>query len=180
MCGPLTCFLFKKDTSKWAIFQYQFFRLLSYSSVALILSIIGEVALKNMSWNRFSSFVLWALIAVVILQLVYQFIGKKLQTSFPQLISSKWLAVGLGAITGLLPCGLLIPAYIGASSMESKPMVLLAITLFFAGTLPAMLMSQSILQQLKKRLPTMLQPWLNSGLGIIFLLVQVWMLSKHN
>jgi sulfite exporter TauE/SafE len=64
--------------------------------------------------------------------------------------------------------------------MESKPMVLLAITLFFAGTLPAMLMSQSILQQLKKRLPTMLQPWLNSGLGIIFLLVQVWMLSKHN
>ncbi|MCC7460592.1 MAG: sulfite exporter TauE/SafE family protein [Proteobacteria bacterium] len=130
-------------------------------------------------WNRFSNFAFWFLIAFVLVQIVSQFIGKKLKQMFPKLISSKFFPAGLGAVTGLIPCGLLIPAYIGASSMPSKSMSVLAIFFFFAGTLPALLMSQSILQQVKKKVPTMLQPWLNSGLGIAFLLVQVWMTSKH-
>ncbi|MCC7459950.1 MAG: sulfite exporter TauE/SafE family protein, partial [Proteobacteria bacterium] len=47
MCGPLTCMVFQRNTSKWDIFQYHAFRLLSYTSFTIILAIIGSVALKN-------------------------------------------------------------------------------------------------------------------------------------
>ncbi len=179
MCGPLTSIVFQRNTSKWDIFQYHLLRLLSYVSLTIVLTIIGSVALKNMMWNRLSSFALWLMIAFVLLQIVYQFIGKKLKHLFPRLISKRFFPAMLGAVTGLLPCGLLIPAYIGASSMPNKTMAVLAITFFFSGTVPTLLMSQSILYQVKKKIPTALQPWINVSLGIIFLLMQAWFTSKH-
>jgi sulfite exporter TauE/SafE len=131
-----------------------------------------------MTWSRFSSFVLWALVVIVILQLFYQLLGQKIKFLVPKLMSSKWLPMGLGLITGLLPCGLLIPAYIGASSMPGKSMVFLSMFFFFAGTLPAMLMSKSLLEILKKRLPSSLQSWVNPSLAAIFLLAQIWMMTR--
>lgn len=82
-------------------------------------------------------------------------------------------------MTGMLPCGLLIPAYIGASSMSGKMNVAISIALFFAGTLPALLMSKSILSMIRKKLPQSAQTWINPSLAIIFLLVQVWMFASH-
>lgn len=179
MCGPLTCMVFQQNTSRWAVFQYHAFRLLSYVCFTLMLFVIGSIALKTMTWDRFSKFILWFLIAFVWVHIISQFVGRKIKQTFPRFFSYQYFPALLGSVTGLFPCGLLIPAYIGASSMPSKSMSSLAIFFFFAGTLPALLISQSILQQVKKKVPIMLQPWLNSGLGVIFLLAQVWMLSKH-
>lgn len=178
MCGPLTCLFLKGGNSTLSTFQYHSSRLLSYSVVVLALSILGEQTLKNMTWNRFSTFVLWALIVAVIFQLFYKFMGQRVQSLVTKISSAKWLPIGLGSITGLLPCGLLIPAYIGASSMHGKEMVFLSIFFFFAGTLPAMLMGKSLLTLIRKLLPLSLHKWLNPSLTVIFLLFQIWMIKK--
>ena len=129
-------------------------------------------------WDRFSDFVLWVAIAFVSLQLIKHFAAKKVQKLFPKITCSKNFPIGMGLITGLLPCGLLIPAYIGAASMPSRWMAMSAIFFFFAGTLPALLMSQTLIQQVKQKLPANIYPWINSGLGIIFLIVQIIMLRR--
>lgn len=178
MCGPLTCMLFEKENAKRSIFIYHFSRLLSYSAVVFMLTIIGSLTIKNMIWDRFSYFVFWALIAFVCLQLFKHLAANKIKDAFPKIISSKKFPVSMGMITGLLPCGLLIPAYIGASSMPSKTLAITAIFIFFAGTIPALLMSQTLLQQVKKNVSPAFHPWINSGLGILFLLVQVLMFMK--
>jgi sulfite exporter TauE/SafE len=178
MCGPITCMFMGKSQSKMSVFMYHFSRLLSYSLVVFILTIIGSLTVKNMIWNRFSDFILWALIAFASLQVIKHFAGKKISNLFPSMRSSKAFPAIIGSVTGLLPCGLLIPAYIGASSMPSKTLSILAIFYFFAGTLPALLMSQTIIHKVKKTIPDSFQSWVNPGLGIIFLLVQIWMITK--
>ena len=178
MCGPLTCMFFEKENAKKSIFIYHFSRLLSYLLIVFTLTIIGALTVKNMMWNRFSDFILWVTIAFVSLQLIKFIVSKKIKTVFPKITCSKNFPLGMGLITGLLPCGLLIPAYIGAASLPSRGMALVAVFFFFAGTLPALLMSQTLIHQVKRKLPAAVYPWFNTGLGVIFLVVQIIMLKR--
>ncbi|MEZ4845788.1 MAG: sulfite exporter TauE/SafE family protein [Bdellovibrionota bacterium] len=178
MCGPLTCMIFKNQNAKKSIFFYHFSRLISYSTVVLALVMIGSFTIKNMMWNRLSDLLLWAIIAFVALQVIKYLVAPQIQTVFTKLADTRLFPIGIGLITGLLPCGLLIPAYIGASSMSSKAMSLVAIFLFFMGTLPALLMSQTLIQKLKQKLPRSLYPWINPSLGVIFLVIQLIMMRR--
>ena len=178
MCGPLTCFVFKHKNRNWAIFQYQASRLFSYTVISLSISLLGNFTTQNLNWIRLSKFLLASVIALVLFQLSQRYMGKKIQSKLVKMSSSTLFPSIMGLMTGLFPCGLLIPAYIGAASYESKTFVIGAIALFFMGTLPALLTSQSLIHQIKRRLPSNIQPWFQTGLGVVFLLVQAWWISQ--
>jgi len=170
--------IFKKENTKVSLFSYHLSRLLSYSAVVLTLTIIGSLTIKNMIWDRFSGFLLWIVISLVSLQIIKSLFALRIQALTSRLADSRFFPVGMGLVTGLLPCGLLIPAYVGASSMPSKTAALFAIFLFFLGTVPALVASQSLIQRLKSKLPISIYRWINPSLGLVFIVVQLIMLRR--
>lgn len=177
MCGPLSCLLLDRKDAKFQMLKYHGCRLLSYTIIAFLLAIVGVRVQENMTWSRFSNFVLWSILVFVILQFFYYFGSEHLRHFSMKMASQRSFPYALGLMSGILPCGLLVPAYIGSSSMPSMSLSLAAIGLFFVGTLPAMVTSQTFVQQLRKKLPLYLQPWINIMLSIVFLLVQFWMMT---
>jgi sulfite exporter TauE/SafE len=154
MCGPLALSLpihhFSKTRQHTAIGLYNLGRVLTYSSLGLLLGLAGR-QLYLAGWQQLFSIVL----GIVILSLaLHYFFLKKLGeprwlAAFHQKVigwmsrllrSNQLIAfLGLGAANGLLPCGMVYLAIAGALSTSQLWESVLFMFSFGMATLPAMI-----------------------------------------
>lgn len=153
MCGPLALSLpihhFSKTRQHTAIGLYNLGRVLTYSTLGLILGIAGR-QLYLAGWQQVFSIVLG--IVILFLALQYFFLKKigepRWLATFHQnvigwmsrlLQSSQLIAfLGLGAANGLLPCGMVYLAIAGALSTSQLWESVLFMLSFGLATFPAM------------------------------------------
>lgn len=154
MCGPLALSLpihhYSKTRQHMAIGLYNLGRVLTYSSLGLILGLAGR-QLYLAGWQQVLSIVLG--IVILILALQYFFLKKlgepRWLATFHQNVI-RWMSrllesnqliafLGLGAANGLLPCGMVYLAIAGALSTSQLWESVLFMFAFGLATLPAMI-----------------------------------------
>ena len=176
MCGPLALSLpihhFSNTRQHAAIVLYHVGRLLTYSTLGLILGIAGR-QLYLAGWQQVFSIVLGTVILFLTLQ--YFFLKKlgepRWMTSFHQKVigwmsgflqSSQLIAfLGLGAANGLLPCGMVYLAVAGALGTSQIWESVLFMFSFGLATFPAMMalnlaglrMNMQARRQIKRSMP---------------------------
>ncbi len=164
MCGPLagtlTLFLSPSEKSKNSILQlsYNSGRLLSYSLIGLLLGFLGEGT--NIVLSRllpFQEIAAWIGIFFLAVMGLYLFFGKSPGSNMylgrlmgklakpilgelrsGPLKSNRIVILGFsfGLLTGLLPCGILYPAFITAFASGSPLLGSAIMVSFFLGTFP--------------------------------------------
>ncbi len=152
MCGPLACAASTSEPDRLGpVLGYQLGRLASYGLVGGLLGTLGGGAtlLLRTSFLPFAPWILVATLLVAALDL-----GSRLP-SVPGLAQTMRRAAGwtqklprsarataLGALTPLLPCGLLYGAFAASLAAGSFGAGALALSAFGAGAVPALLVSQ--------------------------------------
>lgn len=160
MCGPFVATVNLQSEGSHKLksnFLYNFGRLAGYSLIGLILGSLGSVMnhIGDLVWIHRLSAVASGLFLVI---LGIQFIRTK---EFPE--PGKWftgirklitpgirsagekkqttvLALLLGLSSALLPCGLLYPAFAFSFALANPLLGALSMSVFFAGTLPGLLL----------------------------------------
>jgi sulfite exporter TauE/SafE len=152
MCGPLACAVTPGAGPRWRpVFGYQGARLASYALLGGLLGTLGAGVGRVLSVNL-APIAPWLLVATLIataLDLRNRMPSIKL---FAQIVRKAGLAaqafppdaraVALGAITPLLPCGLLYGAFAASIAAGSFHGGALALGAFGAGAVPALLLAQ--------------------------------------
>lgn len=164
MCGPLagTLSLFVSPEGKWGNtvlqFSYNSGRLVSYSLIGLLLGLIGEGTNQTLALLLpFQEFAAWIGIAALAVLGISMILGKsptsnqrvsQLLSKFSKPIlgelkdqtasSGKLIRLGFsfGLLTGLLPCGILYPAFVTAFASGSPLAGAAIMASFFLGTFP--------------------------------------------
>jgi sulfite exporter TauE/SafE len=149
MCGPLAMVVPLRGNKWLAILSYHFSRILVYSMLGFTFGLFGAQLTLLQSGQRVSLIVGIALILVFVLpyllpkwkfanRLTSFSIGLFSNLSKPALQSKSFASVAvLGAINGLLPCGLIYVALAGAVSQDSPWNGALFMLLVGLGTFPA-------------------------------------------
>jgi hypothetical protein len=154
MCGPLAMAVPVQDLSPVrkgiAIILYHSGRILTYTFLGLLFGLLGR-HLFIAGYQQWISITLGVLILAVILQqkLFKQnrtaFLGQKLTGTLNNWMRYIWSRHSLfssllfGAVNGLLPCGMVYYALVGAFGAGSLSGGVFFMMLFGAGTLPLML-----------------------------------------
>ncbi|MCG9876634.1 MAG: sulfite exporter TauE/SafE family protein [Leptospiraceae bacterium] len=148
MCGPFVGLLNARPDAKFASnFLYNLGRTLSYASIGCLLGILGWGA------NRFlfADIALYlgsSIILIYGLSMIFPIFPKIFQSTAPQWLvkssvhflknttSTKLLGFLMGIVSGLLPCGLLYPAYSLALLAGDPLHSALVMIVFSLGTYP--------------------------------------------
>lgn len=171
MCGPLAVAGCSGDKgfSPRRTAGYFVGRTLAYGTVGAVLGHLGHHALCLLPMGALEG----VAIALVAGAAVYRGIkllrpGKKATTPLVQLrlrrpssllglVAELLPQRGLGLVTGVMPCGLLLPAWALAAGTASAPSGALVITIFSFATLPGLLVpivGRQIFQQMISRFPS--------------------------
>ncbi len=153
MCGPLVFALHKRGNGAGKI-VYHLGRILAYAALGMVLGLLGFAA-QLAGWQSTFSVILGALllISVVLPLLLPRLAVYSPANKIGSWLSSKlnrWMAWAinvkgpfkqfyLGAINGLLPCGMVYVAIAGALSMANYAQGSLYMILFGLGTWPVLL-----------------------------------------
>ncbi|MFO0661068.1 MAG: sulfite exporter TauE/SafE family protein [Polyangiaceae bacterium] len=165
---------------------YQGARVGVYSSIGAVLGGVGSLgmlALPQLS-GRFTAVLPWVLAAVLVasaLGLTHRLgslplVGRALAwgTQRAARMSPRARAFSLGALTPLLPCGLLAWMY-AAALVAGGPIEGALVMLSFAlGTLPALLAVQVALGAVPGALQASWVPWIQRGLAIVAAIALVY------
>lgn len=179
MCGPIVWIVQSKSENSWKTnLVYNLGRTISYTTIGGILGFFGW------SMNRFflADLAFWTGIVLLVLVALNYFFPKifyfklgnyqsKYFSSFIKKVSQiqnpNFLAFSFGLISGLLPCGLLYPAYGLALLSSSFSMGSLVMFTFSLGTYPTMLGINFFNQKLKTLFT---ESKYSSVLGLVLLL----------
>lgn len=186
MCGPLAMIVPLRGNKWVAIFTYHFSRILVYASLGLVFGLFGTQLSVLQGGQRFSIVLGVALLIVFVVPVLFPkwsisgkltgySIGLFSRLSKPAMQSkSVWSVALLGALNGLLPCGLIYIALAGAVSSGSAFNGALFMVAVGFGTLPAMITIMSLRQYVGseiKRLSKFAVPVIASTLAV-FLIVR--------
>lgn len=168
MCGPIALALpqIGHTTSQkvWSRLLYNFGRITTYALLGILLGTFG-LGLKLAGWQQSISIASGVLIILTVI-ISNNVIEKALGHSFRK-ISGKWMGklfsqqqysslFLIGILNGLLPCGFVYIALIGAVATQNTLQGALFMTLFGLGTLPMMfgvsMVGQFISQQIRNRI----------------------------
>lgn len=154
MCGPLAMAVPVQSLSpvrkNFAIILYHSGRILTYTSLGLLFGLLGR-HLFIAGYQQWISVTLGIIILAVILQQIFfkhnrsSFIVQKISDTLSNWMRYIWHRHSLfssllfGAVNGLLPCGMVYYALVGAFSAGSLSGGVFFMMLFGAGTLPLML-----------------------------------------
>jgi len=179
MCGPLVMALPVGHLSRWrqviAVMLYNTGRVFTYTLLGLLLGLAGR-RLYLAGWQQWLSVCLGLLL---LLPALYILVGKRnLQPKWLsglqwrlQLLMARFIGsqqplahLGLGALNGLLPCGMVYLATAGTLGMQQVGDSVLFMFFFGAGTWPAMFaiglfglrIKMSFRQQIKRGMPYLL------------------------
>lgn len=157
MCGPIALALPFQSTSQWQtignILLYNTGRILTYATLGVAIGFLGQtIAMAGMQ--------IYVSIALGILMLIAAFFSINLESSLLSLgpvhrlntwvkqqmarllqTNKRETLFGLGMLNGLLPCGLVYLAIIGAVSAGNAAQGAAYMALFGAGTLPLLLLT---------------------------------------
>lgn len=152
MCGPLVMAV---AHDKKSVLIYQLGRLLAYLSVATLLSFVGKVTLQQLS-PHLSIYTTYLIALLFIVLGLTVFVKKNLELPFPKIFSQSFLkfttfvhkkfqksylgAALVGFASILLPCALLYAVIFSLVAVRGLIMSLVAISFFWIGTLPAMVL----------------------------------------
>ncbi len=199
MCGPLSVAFLDKTSSRWkgGLF-YGLGRLISYSSIGAALGLTGRTVNKLTHLEGIAQFS--ALLAFLILLVI------GLQLIFPRLqIQTKWTEVFkkpiyplfakaralqnpmagnflVGLISGLLPCGVLYPAYAMAFGSGELLAGMFTMFIFFLGTFPGLYAFGIGYHSIKQKISPKLLPILGIGIiafGLLSLYMRVGVGKPH-
>lgn len=169
MCGGLVTASCEKSNE---VLKYQIGRLLGYLTLGFFAGILGGfLSLKNLP--PFYSVIPALMIgSVFIFMGIKNFRNQKADFPAPKFLKNMYLklweklvknnrgfskAFFVGAISILLPCGLLYGVVLGTLALQSSTLGMISMFFFWLGTLPSMLLApgivQKILKPLKLRLP---------------------------
>jgi uncharacterized protein len=152
MCGPLAMSVPVKNQLFHSISLYQLGRLLSYSVLGALVGTLGW-AIGSTGFQRYLSIASGIIIIgmVIVPYLLRKtghtysfhmgaFFPNTLKQALGKLYKKKTnlAALGIGALNGLLPCGLVYYALAGALAMGEVHLGSLYMLLFGIGTLPAL------------------------------------------
>lgn len=152
MCGPIALALPLKRSSSFHIITgsvlYNLGRLCTYSFLGMLLGSLGKSASffgLQQGISILAGLVIIASVFVSSRQIRFPFFGTwlgKLKTSMAKKFSRKSFTnlFLIGVLNGLLPCGLVYIALIGAIAIQSSLMGGLFMLLFGLGTLPMLLL----------------------------------------
>jgi uncharacterized protein len=186
MCGPLAMVVPLRGNKWLAIFTYHFSRILVYASLGLIFGLFGTQLSVLEGGQRISIVLGVALLIVFVVPVLFPkwsisgkltgySIGLFSRLSKPAMQSkSVWSVAVLGALNGLLPCGLIYISLAGAVSSGSAFNGALFMAAVGFGTLPAMITLMSLRQYVGsgiKRLSKFAVPVIASTLAV-FLIVR--------
>jgi uncharacterized protein len=158
MCGPLALVIPLRGNRWLAIFNYHFFRILVYATLGLVFGLFGTQISVLEGGQRISIVLGIALLLVFVIPALFPkwsvsgkltgfSIGLFSRLSKPAMQSkSAWSVAVLGALNGLLPCGLIYISLAGAVSSGSALNGALFMAAVGIGTLPAMLTIMSLRQ----------------------------------
>jgi len=180
MCGPLAMALPVQNLSlirkSIAIILYHSGRIITYTFFGLLFGLLGR-HLFVAGYQQWISISLGAIILIILLQqkIFHQnrpsFIGQKISGTLNNWMSYLWnihssfSSLLFGMVNGLLPCGMVYYALIGALSTGSLINGLFFMMLFGAGTLPLMLsvhflgasyLTLSVRNRMKKFVPVVI------------------------
>ncbi|MFO0763011.1 MAG: sulfite exporter TauE/SafE family protein [Byssovorax sp.] len=191
MCGPLVVAGCSKadGISRRDSVEYFLGRIFSYATVGAVLGHLGRHALciLPMSWVERAAIGLVAVAAAYRgIQLLRgkerqeeQLVKLRARPSRPsimtllgQLLPKRGL--GLGLSTGILPCGLLLPAWALAAGTASAPAGALVMVVFSLVTMPGLLIplaGRRLLQRVLSKLPAQAH-------GLAWCALAVWMAAR--
>jgi len=157
MCGPIALALPFQSTSRWQtvgnILLYNTGRILTYASLGIAIGFLGQtITMAGMQvYFSLALGVLMLLAALFSINLESRFLSfepvHRLNTwvkmKMAQLLQTnkRETLFGLGMLNGLLPCGLVYLAIIGAVGVGSALQGAAYMALFGAGTLPLLLLT---------------------------------------
>lgn len=151
MCGPFVILLQSREGSGvLSNFIYNFGRTISYAIMGILLGFLGWGA-NRFLFADFASYVGGSIIIILGLGYIFPLFPKLFALSAPSFIK-RWatdflkniqnihlLSFLMGSVSGLLPCGLLFPAY-GLSLLAGDPwMGAVVMVSFSLGTYPMLL-----------------------------------------
>ncbi len=188
MCGPLVLAMPAAHTTWWSRLAntagYHLGRVLVYGVFGLLVGLIGH-SIGGQGWQRGLTLVTGALLVGAGVSMV---VGKRAQSGSRwqqrALVSlTRWIGYWLyrpggnlvvGALNGLLPCGMVYMALAAALSAESVAGAGLFMVLFGLGTWPALFAVSIAGQAAKKSLRINLATWL----PIICVVMGCWFLLR--
>src|SRR5262249_4987718 len=141
MCGPLAAAARGRA-------RYQVGRLASYGAAGAIMGALGEHALCALPVGTVQTVTLLLVAAFAIARGVSPMVAAGAARLVPLRRPGVWTrlvrrlprgGLGLGAATGFLPCGMLVPAWILAAGSGGTGEGALTMAAFWAGTLPGLL-----------------------------------------
>jgi hypothetical protein len=148
MCAPLACLLGRPEERPWpALSLYHGARLAAYAAVGAVFAWVGSPLRPLLSWPLLAAVAVVPLLAYALFGgdggpaflARWHAVGARRLTAWPP-----WLrALGLGALTPALPCGLLYAAAGGAVSAPDPAVGALWLLAFGGGTLPLLLLGQA-------------------------------------
>lgn len=175
MCGPLALSFQAQDVPKWKTsLIYNLGRFFSYAFIGLILGYTGRtvnIASELAGIHMASAFLAFGVLAFFGLSLIFPSLNQKF--SFSHLVQKPLMPVfgrmrrfespysrnfGIGALSGLLPCGVLYPAYALAFGSGNIWFGLLVMVSFFLGTFPALFAFSLGFHSLKSKISPKLLP----------------------
>lgn len=188
MCGPLVLAMPTGNTSRWLQFanslRYHLGRVLVYGVFGLLIGLIGH-SFGGQGWQRGLTLLTGTLLVGAG---IFMIMGNRAQSGFrwqQRALASlaRWIGYWLhrpgghlivGALNGLLPCGMVYMALAAALSSESVAGAGLFMVLFGLGTWPALLLVSIAGHTVKKSLRINMTTWL----PIICLVMGGWFLLR--
>lgn len=155
MCGPIALAVPIKNNSTFARWKsalsYNLGRITVYALLGTVLGLLGEgielIGMQQIASIAFGLMILIIGLVPVVSNRLFKLNGtlfssiSALKKTFASLLKHKSYPaiVGIGALNGLLPCGMVYLALVGAVATGSVVQGALFMTLFGLGTLPVML-----------------------------------------
>ncbi len=188
MCGPL---VMASAKTKVQIASYQIGRLLGYSLLALIATLLGQGLLQLAPYFSLVGTILIALLFITFGIRSWQNKGSDFQAPLwlQRFLQNIWRvhfnlktwpflkSFLTGMLSLLLPCGLLYSALFGLILITNPSNLWLGLFAFWLGTLPAMVFAPQLIQKI-------LKPWQKSSpqiialffisLGLLTLILRLW------
>ncbi|MDF3819935.1 sulfite exporter TauE/SafE family protein [Leptospira sp. 96542] len=182
MCGPFLSVLNTEKNSLFPIVFYQLGRVLSYVIIGMLLGFLGKGANALGELTNVQSMAgIFAFIFLILLGLrLISFNSVNFNLKIPKFFthftvwirkrfSLKGLGFGIGLTSGLLPCGVLYPAYAASFATGSVLFGGLTMAFFYFGTLPALLSLGFVTGIVRKHIQTKWIPLF----GVILITISV-------
>lgn len=189
MCGPIALMLpFSRSNPQKKALQlltYHSGRIFTYAMIGLIFGLIGRGLYFSGFQQKLSIFAGLSIIAITLIpektfarynfsKPVFKFISRIKSTLGKQLQKQSFSAIfSIGALNGLLPCGMVYAALFGALAMQNISFGSLYMALFGVGTIPLMsgvvytqqLVTMPVRNKIRKMIPVAMVV-----IGILFVL----------